>query len=60
MIRYINFKGKQGIETVDEINSADYKTHKEFRKDLRSIFANYVQMYGNVWISQRCTKDWND
>ena len=56
MKRYINIKTSFGVETWETISKEDYKTHIEFKRELRSIKENYYLMGYNVYISQREAK----
>ena len=60
MIRYINWKNQGSIETVDELVSSDFKTLRDFKKELRRLVNEYQIAYnlGNVYPSQRSTKEW--
>jgi len=59
MVRYFNIKGNYGVETVDEINSAEFKTFKEFKTELNRLFKEYQISGFNVYISQKADKSWN-
>lgn len=60
MVRYINWKNQTGIETVDELSSGDFQTLRDFKKELRRLVNEYqlAYFYGNVYASQRATKEW--
>jgi hypothetical protein len=58
MVRYFNIKGNYGVETVDEINSAEFKTFKEFKIELKRLFKEYQISGFNVYISQKSDKSW--
>ena len=61
MIRYINVKTAQGVETIDEFDSADFPDSKAFRAEVRRCLAEYKTIYGSsVWSSSRSTKDWRE
>jgi hypothetical protein len=62
MIRYINFQiVGQEKETTDELDSKDYKSLREFYRELNRLVDEYRMAYGcRVWASQRCCKGWND
>lgn len=51
-------KTAYGVETVDEINSNDFETRREFVAELKRIFNEYQLAGMNVYTSQRCAKDW--
>ena len=61
MVRYINFKGQSGqVETVDQLDSKDFATAKEFRTELRRLKSEYNLAFGGgCYVSQRACKDWN-
>jgi hypothetical protein len=58
MVRYFNIKGNYGVETVDEINSAEFKTFKEFKTELNRLFKEYQISGFSVYISQKADKSW--
>ena len=60
MIKYFNFRSSQGVETVDELNSNDFATFKEFRKELKRLVGEYHLAGMNVYTSSRACKGWND
>lgn len=64
-ISYINTKGPMGIETIDELDSKDFKSILEFRRERRKLCEEYELVYRHeertvVYISSRCTKEWRD
>lgn len=62
MKRYLNIKTNQGVETIDEINSKDFKTFKGFRIEKNKLIKEYKiasPYYNSIYYSQRCSKDWN-
>jgi len=58
MKRYINFKSDNGLETVDELNSKDFKSLKLFFKELRRLLFEYRLAGMNVYASQKACKNW--
>jgi len=52
-MNYINMKNNGVVETVDEFET--YKEAKEMLQEYLMAFHG-----GNVYISQRCTKDWKE
>jgi len=58
MITYFNIKTSQGTETIDSINTDDFKTHREFIKEKISMLLNYssIPFYNNIYTSQRSAK----
>ena len=59
MVEYFNIKNNSSIETVDSINSEDFNTFKEYKKEKKSMLLNYriIPFFSNIYISQRCTND---
>lgn len=39
---YLNWKGPQGRETIDEITRADFPTYQAFRLELRRLLSEYA------------------
>lgn len=62
MKRYFNYKSKFGLETIDQLNSEDFDSLKEFRKEVKYLLAEYRMAYrdGEVYTSQRACKEWTD
>lgn len=61
MKMYLNMKTKQGVETVDEFNKDEHQmTFREFLAYVRIMRDEYRLAGMDVYISQRCTRDWKD
>jgi hypothetical protein len=61
MIRYINLKNSQGIETVDEIDSKDFPTLRAFKAEVKRLVKEYNQTPGGVYYaSQKSTRAWRE
>ena len=60
MIKYLNMKTNYGIETVDDLDSEDFNTYKEFKVELNRLVSEYSMANMNVYISSRPDKTWND
>jgi hypothetical protein len=58
MVTYLNTRNHLGTETIDELDSADFETEKEFKKELNRLVSEYHLSGINVYTSKRCTKDW--
>lgn len=60
MKRYINCKPDgRTVETVDELNSEDFSTLKEFRIESRRLLGEYRMAFQcEVWSSNRSTSEW--
>ncbi len=58
MIRYFNFKGPYGIETIDQINREDFRSSKDFKMEIFRLVREYNIAGIPVYISQRCDKRW--
>ena len=60
---YINIRYKNNIETIDDIDPADYKTLAEFKSAKRDLLQNSQSAYSRhagyqVYASSRPTKEW--
>ena len=60
MKRYINCKPDgRNVETVDELDSGDYGSIKEFYTAVRFLLSEYrLAFVCQVWASQKSTKEW--
>lgn len=58
MIKYLNWKSTYGIETIDELDSKDFKTIKDFKSELNRLMMEYGMTGQSTYISQRCDKTW--
>ncbi len=58
MIRYINAKTNQGVETLSQEDSKDYENKKLFWKELLQNCQDYQMSGHEAWISRRATKEW--
>lgn len=58
MITYFNIKTSYGVETVDELNSNDFNSYKEFKREKERLLQEYHFCNMAVYTSQKCTKDW--
>ena len=62
-MKYINQKFSNGeIETIDCINRNDFKSFKEYKKELRFLLENYkcAHKSEHIYISQRSTKNFKN
>ncbi len=59
-MRYFNIKTSLGVETVDEISSKDFPTHREYIKEINRLKNEYGLAGMNVYTSSRCTKEWKN
>ncbi len=60
MTRYLNVKSSWGVETVDQLETTDFPTWKEFRKELNRLVSEYHIAGIGVYVSSRCTKEWRE
>tara|TARA_B110000444_G_scaffold253204_1_gene283663 strand:+ start:5173 stop:5361 length:189 start_codon:yes stop_codon:yes gene_type:complete len=61
MITYINTKFENTIETIDELDSNDFSTYKEFRLECKRYVNEYrLSGCGYPYKSQRSTNDWKN
>ena len=59
MKRYINIKGSTGTETLEEFNTDDYTSLKEFNAALATRVGSYRMIHGSgVYVSQRAAMPW--
>ena len=58
MIKYINCKTSQGVETIDVLDSNDFKDSKEFKREIRRLISEYNMAGMNAYISIRSTKSY--
>ena len=56
MKKYLNIKTQNGIETWETIHREDYKTYREFKKEIINIKQNYSLMGYTLYTSQRKAK----
>ena len=57
-MRYFNIRTSEGVETVDHIDRNDFKTHSEYKKEIRRLSREYHICGMNVYTSQRSTRDY--
>lgn len=57
---YLNWKGPQGRETVDELDPHHFPTRKAFREEVSRMIGEYRMSGMNVYSSSRPCRDWND
>jgi hypothetical protein len=60
MKRYFNIKGSYGVETIDELDSANFDSIKEFRKEVKRLYREYNLTPMGVYVSSRCTNEWKN
>ena len=61
MKKYFNIKGVYGVETIDELDSSDFSTMKEFRQEVKRLYREYnLTPMGGVYTSSRCTNGWRN
>jgi hypothetical protein len=56
MKRYLNLKTNYGIETVDQLDSKDFNSLKEFKAELKRLLNEYHISGMQVYLSQRKAK----
>jgi hypothetical protein len=62
-MKYINQKFSNGeIETIDCINRNDFKSFKEYKKELKFLLQNYISAHksADIYISQKSTNDFKN
>lgn len=58
MKRYLNTRTDYGVETLDELDSADFNGSREFSKELHRLREEYTMSGSPCWVSRRATKEW--
>lgn len=61
MIRYLNWRGGQGRETIDELSRADFPSLAAMKAEMRRLAGEYAMagMGGAYWSSRPCN-GWKD
>lgn len=57
---YLNWKGPQGRETVDQIDLADFTNAREMRAEVRRLIDEYKLCRMDVYSSSRPCAGWLD
>lgn len=57
-IVYFNFRGAQGLETVDELSREDFPSRKAFRDECERIEWEYRLAGMHVYTSSRPCANW--
>jgi len=63
MTTYYNIKTSYGVETIDEINSEEFKTFKDFRNERKRMLKEYRlcgSFYSGLYYSSKCTNEWKN
>lgn len=56
---YLNWRGPQGRETVDQLSRSDFTDNKSFRAEIRRLCNEYAMCgMGGVYASSRACKGW--
>ena len=58
-MKYFNVK-RSGVETIDEIDKSEFPTLKAYRLEVLNRSECYRSIGENIYLSQRCTKNWKD
>jgi len=60
-IAYLNTKLYGKTETIDQLDSSDFNSYREFREEKKRLQGEYrLCGHGSPYWSQRCTKDWKN
>jgi len=59
-MRYLNYKSNYGVETVDCLDQKDFIFYSDFRKELIRLLNEHRLAGMDVYVSQRCTKDFKN
>jgi hypothetical protein len=57
---YINTKTIYGVETIDELDKADFPTVREYRVELRRLVSEYSMCGMTAYTSSKSTNEWRD
>lgn len=58
---FINYRGGNGLETVDEFSKEPNQSPKDFRKYVKDMLAEYNLAYGGgCYRSSRACKTWTE
>jgi len=60
MTVYLNWKGPQSRETVDEFSREPGQTYKDFMRYVREMIGEYRLAGMDVYRSSRCCANWRD
>ena len=60
MTIYLNWKGPQGRETLDEFTREPKQTQREFMVYIREMIREYQAAGMSVYRSSRCCANWRD
>lgn len=60
MKKYFNVKTVYGVETVDEIDSKDFDTIRDYKKECVRLLNEYRLSKMDVYLSSRCTNEWKN
>lgn len=60
MTTYLNWRGPQGRETVDELSAADFPTWRDYRAELYRLIDEYTLAGMAVYASARMCANWKD
>jgi len=58
--RFYNVIYDNEVETIDELDSQDFKTHAEYKKELYRLRDEYQLAISGVYLSTRSTKEWRE
>ena len=50
---YFNVKTSYGVETVGHLERKDFKTFREYKKEIQRLTSEYIRAGMNVYTSQR-------
>lgn len=57
---YLNWKGPQGRETVDELDRADFASARDMRREVSRLISEYAMAgMGGVYSSCRKCQNWS-
>lgn len=57
-MKYFNIKTTYGVETIDQLDTKDFNSYKDYIAELRRLKNEYKLVGMNVYLSQKATKEW--
>jgi hypothetical protein len=55
---YFNQKNQNGIETINQLNSKDFSSKSDYKKECFRLLQEYKGQGINAYLSQRACKNW--
>ena len=60
MKKYINTKFNNVVETIDQVDRADFNSYTDFRKEVKRLVSEYSMAYNQYcYSSKKSDKNWS-